>query len=153
MSQENKIVLENPILAKALEANAAAEKKETDKLSSLRDRLMRRTKRSMVTIDLEDDAGKFQIRCRLFTEAEQRKMMQYQDVSRRIQGNSGEYPKAMRMIYEILAYPDGACLDPELDMEYWEGLNYSSDLPILIITRIGEKTREIISGASLFRPK
>jgi len=153
MSQEDKGKKKRLTL---LERATADEDKDKQKLIdslSIRDRLMRRLEKAVVEVEFEDDLGTFIIRCRTLAEKEQRKVMSIQGEVRNIK-NPKQYADFMDELFKFVAYPDGICLEKELDMKFWKSGNYAvNDIFKLLASAIEGSTAMIRADTRSFREK
>jgi len=153
MSQEGK-EKKKPLslIERAAEDEAKDKQKIIDSLS-IRDRLMRRLEKAVIDVEFEDDLGTFIIRCRTLAEKEQRKVMYIQGEVKKI-SNPKQYAELMAKLFNFVAYPDGVCLEPELDMKFWKSGNYGvNDLFKLLASAIEGSTAMIREDTRSFRKK
>ena len=129
------------------------EREELIKTLNVRDRLMRRTYKKAVEIKLTDDLGEFVIRCRQFTWNEQRTIGGLQKELANFRGDieSEGYKDAELKFFKFVAYPDGICLDPELDMEFWTSGKFGIDVATEIFRQLTFAAQEEAKIAHSFR--
>jgi hypothetical protein len=148
----------------AYEQDKAREAAENAKLGSIRDRLMSRTNLMVIDVPFKDEQGEFTFKCRVFTIKEQNIIFQIleefatltamrKDKNADAKQIQERYQKGLETTKTLIAYPDGVCLNPELTLEFWNGGNYTSDLPFYIIRYIMDNQAAAVQEAALFRPK
>jgi len=131
----------------SLEELAAADeaKERGDLIANLtvRDRLMRRLRNIVVPVEFKDDLGVFTVKCRAMSQREQQGVIKLQGKTAGIKGAEG-YGEFMDELLKFIAYPDGVCLDPELNMEFWRNGDYAvTDLFKLLTNAIRGSTRDL----------
>lgn len=124
------------------------EKMELEKQFNVRERLMRRSKKTF-NIEFEDDLGKFNVKCRLLTEKEQRVFIKLSNEVNTIV-DLEKYDALMNQVYELLAYPN-ICQEKSLSLKYWKDGEFSNDLPWILLSKAAQKTRELLTEAVTFR--
>jgi len=149
MKEENK---KKPLtLLERATADEAEDKQKLIDSLSIRDRLMRRLEKAVVEVEFEDDLGTFIIRCRTLAEKEQRRVMNIQGEVRNIK-DPKQYAEFMDELFKFVAYPNGICLEKELDMKFWKLGNYAvNDIFKLLASAIEGSTTKIREDTRSFR--
>ncbi len=146
---------DKPGFIKAYERDKQKELRDQINELTVRERLMRRVKHVIVEVMFEDDLGKFPIKCRLLTDHEQHTIIKWQEKLLNLRKNpnvkSEEFDQVTSNFYEVLAYPNGVCVDETLDLEFWKQGNYGIDVPLKIIREVIESSNKTIQEAKTFR--
>jgi len=143
---------DKPGFVKAYEKNQKQQEKELEKQLSIRERLMRRVKQANVTVSLTDDLGEFQIKCRFLREREQRVLVELAGKLAEVQ-TAKQYDAVMDELQKILAYPEGVCREPELDLKFWKEGNYALNDMLKILIEASKQTGEALEEVKSFRRK
>lgn len=120
---------------------------------SLAERLMRAAAANKVTVKVTDDLGSFTVECRRFTWSEQDRLL---DLNRKLQNTQNtkevlSQEEINKQFFGLLAYPNGVCLNKELDMAFWLKGEYSIDLPRLILLTCQQQSLDSVHAARSFR--
>lgn len=129
---------------------------------NVKDRLMARSKLLIVNVPMQDPQGDFSIKCRAFTVKEQNLVFDVLDEFRHLtlqkdnpKANPNKilarYNKGIETAKHLLAYPNGICLNPELNAEFWDGGQYTSDIPFYVMRYVMDHQSEAVRNAVLFR--
>ena len=143
-------------LQKMMNADTQREEKEKQKgfkkavkAMTIRDKLMARTNKIFVNVNIE--AVDESIKCRLFKWKEEKQLnaifkeLQNKDITEQ---REKELETEM---FKLVAYPSGVCLDKTLTMDFWQSGDFNLDVPIMIARQVGLATKERIDEARFFR--
>jgi hypothetical protein len=148
-----------PGFVRAFEAAEKQLDENKEKIPTTRERLMSRAKTLTVDVPFADETGEFKIKCRVFTQAEQNEALAILSEFERIKADTNskdkivEYNAALKRVYALVAYPKGVCLDSEMILEFWEGGQFTSDVPFFILQYVMKEMATAIQNAKSFRPK
>lgn len=136
---------------KLVEQKELQQQQKTAEEYSVAERLMRAAANQTVTVKLHDDLGEFTVYCRRFTWSEQERLL---DLNRKLTQNTQEVlsrEEINKQFFGLLAYPNGVCLNKELDMAFWLKGEYSLDLPRLILLTCQQQSVDSVDAARSFR--
>lgn len=149
---------------RVIEEDDRKEQERERQYDSTAQRLMSRLNTITVDVPFENERGTFTIKCRIPTRRESQEAMKITREFTRLNTAAAEkknLKKTQKLmteledlfsrLYKLVAYPDGICRDPELNMTYWEAGNFSSDLPLTLITFAQQNSRQAILNAKFFR--
>jgi hypothetical protein len=119
---------------------------------------MSRAKTLVVAVPFKDETGEFTVKCRVFTQHEQDIALEIlvtldklREKAKKNEAKASEYAEVRKRLNALLAYPEGICLDPEINLEFFDGGNYTSDVPFYILQYVMKDMASAIQNAQLFR--
>jgi hypothetical protein len=134
----------------------AAEAKQTRELT-IAERLIESVTCDVVKVPMKDSRGDYHILCRKFTWEEQTKLQKALAGLRKAADLTAEKAPDLEavqtMFLELIAYPTGVCLQPELNMEFWKAGKFGQEVPTKIFAAVGAATKQSIIDAQSFRNK
>lgn len=134
----------------------AAEAKQTRELT-IAERLIESVTYDVVKVPMKDSRGDYHILCRKFTWEEQTKLQKALAGLRKAADLTDEkapdLEAAQTMFLELIAYPTGVCLQPELNMEFWKAGKFGQEVPTKIFAAVGAATKQSVDDAQSFRNK
>ena len=142
----------------------AAEAKQTRELT-IAERLIESVTCDVVKVPMKDSRGEYHILCRKFTWEEQTKLQKALAGLRKAADltdkkaadltaeKAPDLEAAQTMFLELIAYPTGVCLQPELNMKFWQAGKFGQEVPTKIFAAVGAATKQSVIDAQSFRNK